>query len=257
MTFLGAADGRWSSGGTTARWAARTDVGRHRRVNEDSLVVAAPLFAVADGMGGHAAGDTASGFAVERLREAGMAEHADASAVAAALLAAAGDIDELSDRIGVDAGTTAAGVVLGDPATAFNVGDSRVYTSTGGRLAQVTVDHSLVQELVEAGELDPDEAESHPASNVVTRALGFHEDPRPDFVVLPREDTRILVCSDGLTKEVDARHLRLLLGAGLAPGVTAEALVDAALAAGGHDNVSVIVVDVAYDTSEAGSADRG
>lgn len=218
-----------------------------------------PLFAVADGMGGHAAGDRASALAVLRLAELG-GEHAVEGDVEGedgaqqrirqALTAAASDIDAISDEIGVDAGTTATGVVLvtaeGGPKLAvFNVGDSRVYRFRSGRLSQITKDHSVVQELVDAGEIDSAAAEYHPAANVITRALGFHERPQPDFGSVPAQPgLRLLICSDGLSKEVDAEHLRLLLGAELSAEVTASALVDAALAAGGRDNVSVIVLDV-------------
>ncbi|MBI5162017.1 MAG: serine/threonine-protein phosphatase [Micrococcales bacterium] len=223
-------------------------------------------------MGGHAAGDRASDLAVRRLArivddaegdaeddaegdEEGDEEddpRRDASAedrITRALTRAARDIDRLSEELGVDAGTTATGAMLegGEhpEAVVVNVGDSRVYRFEAGRLHQVTTDHSVVQELVDAGELDADAAEYHPAANIITRALGFHEAPRPDFVRLPAAaGLRLLLCSDGLTKEVDRRHLRLLLASGLSAEVTASALVDAALAAGGRDNVSVIVVDV-------------
>jgi PPM family protein phosphatase len=259
MTVLGETEGsaELSTGrGVAVRvaWAAVTDVGLHRSVNEDSLVAVPPVFAVADGMGGHAAGDLASARAVERL-----AEHATSDAAAGgwggeqlvqdALGAAADDIDQLSEEVG-SAGTTVTGAVLtdgddGPEFLVFNLGDSRVYSLRGNELRRETRDHSVVQEMVDAGMISEDQAESHPESNVITRALGFREDPHPDLTrVRAVPGTRLLVCSDGLTKEVDSAHLRLLLAAGLAPSVTAGALVDAALAAGGHDNVTVLVVDV-------------
>jgi PPM family protein phosphatase len=254
MTVLGDQQGSVeleARGGGTLRvtWAAATDVGHHRAVNEDSLVAAPPVFAVADGMGGHAAGDLASARAVERLAAHAHGGWGDEQLVAAALGEAADDIDELSEQVG-SAGTTVTGVVLtdgdeGPELLVFNLGDSRVYTLHGNELRRRTRDHSVVQEMVDAGLLTEDQAESHPESNVITRALGFREDPSPDITrVRAVAGTRVLVCSDGLTKEVDSVHLRLLLAAGLGPEVTASALVDAALAAGGHDNVTVLVVDV-------------
>ncbi|MEZ5189963.1 MAG: hypothetical protein R2717_03110 [Schumannella sp.] len=127
----------------------------------------------------------------------------------------------------------------------FNIGDSRVYALVGNELRRVTTDHSVVQELVDAGLLAAEDAEHHPESNVVTRALGFRDDPRPDVVLVPVvTGLRLMICSDGLTKELDDERIRLHLTAGLTPAETAGALVDAALAAGGRDNVTVAVVDV-------------
>jgi protein phosphatase len=127
----------------------------------------------------------------------------------------------------------------------FNIGDSRVYSIVGNDLVRVTTDHSVVQELVDAGIIDASEAESHPESNVITRALGFRDDPRPDVVMVPaRAGLRLLICSDGLTKELGDDRIRLHLAAGMPADETAGALIDAALAAGGRDNVTVAVVDV-------------
>lgn len=233
----------------TLAWAAVTDVGRRRQANEDSLVVQPPVFAVADGMGGHAAGDRASAAAVDRLSALAEREGVDRLVVGEALALAAHDIDDLAEHLPLGAGTTVTGAVLDvgdDPAfVVFNVGDSRVYSFLGNDLAQVTHDHSVVQELVDAGLISAADAETHPESNVVTRALGFREAPRPDFWRVPiRTGLRLLVCSDGLTKELPAERLRLHLAARLSAVETAGALVDAALAAGGRDNVTVIVIDV-------------
>lgn len=234
----------------TLAWAAVTDVGRRRAANEDSLVAQPPVFAVADGMGGHAAGDRASAAVASRL--AALAEHGDVdeAAIGEALVHAARDIDELAEELALGAGTTVTGAVLdisGEQPVfvVFNVGDSRVYRFEGNELTQVTHDHSVVQELIDQGMLSESAAESHPEANVVTRALGFREVPRPDYWTVPiRAGLRLLVCSDGLTKELGAARLRLHLAARLTAAETASALVDAALAAGGRDNVTVIVVDV-------------
>ncbi|MFT4029097.1 MAG: protein phosphatase 2C domain-containing protein [Protaetiibacter sp.] len=234
----------------TLAWAAVTDVGRRRQANEDSLIVEPPVFAVADGMGGHAAGDRASAAAVERLSELAGRGDVDEAVVRSALTLAAQDIDELAEDLPLGAGTTVTGAVLdvASPSPAFvvfNVGDSRVYSFLGSEFHQVTHDHSVVQELVDAGLLAAADAEGHPESNVVTRALGFREVPRPDYWTVPiRTGLRLLVCSDGLTKELDTERLRLHLAARLSATETAGALVDAALASGGRDNITVVVVDV-------------
>ncbi|MBN9141703.1 MAG: serine/threonine-protein phosphatase [Micrococcales bacterium] len=246
-------------------WAAVTDVGRRRQANEDSLIVRPPVFAVADGMGGHAAGDRASAAAVNRLSALADREEVDRTHVGEALTLAARDIDELAEHLPLGAGTTVTGAVLDlsadDPAfVVFNVGDSRVYSFLGNDLAQVTHDHSVVQELVDAGLLAAADAESHPESNVVTRALGFREVPRPDYWRVPiRAGLRLLICSDGLTKELPAERLRLHLAARLSAIETAGSLVDAALAAGGRDNVTVIVIDVleAPDRVEGSAYNEG
>ncbi|PZQ91812.1 MAG: serine/threonine-protein phosphatase [Leifsonia xyli] len=244
----------------TLAWAAVTDVGRRRQANEDSLVALPPVFAVADGMGGHAAGDLASAAAVDRLAELAGRDGVDHDVVREALVRAAHDIDELAEDLPLGAGTTVTGVVLDLDADepgflVFNVGDSRVYSFLGNELTQVTRDHSVVQELVDSGRLTAAEAEGHPESNVVTRALGFHEVPRPDYWIVPaRAGLRLLVCSDGLTKELDPERIRLHLAARLTAAETAGALVDAALASGGRDNVTVVVVDV-LDAPEPADSD--
>jgi protein phosphatase len=231
-------------------WAARSHVGHRRASNEDSVVVASPMFAVADGMGGHAAGDRASAAAVEHLRPRAGITFLDIETLESSLAAAADDIDTLAEGIPVGVGTTVTGAALmlidELPVFAvFNIGDSRVYSIVGNDLVRVTTDHSVVQELIDAGIIDAEEAETHPESNVITRALGFRDDPRPDVVMVPaRAGLRLLICSDGLTKEVGDERIRLHLAAGMPADETAGALIDAALAAGGRDNVTVAVVDV-------------
>jgi PPM family protein phosphatase len=237
-------------GAVVLTWAARSDVGHRRASNEDSVVVASPVFAVADGMGGHAAGDRASAAAVEHLQPRKGVKFLDIETLERSLADAAADIDTLAEDIPVGVGTTVTGAVLtlvdGAPVFAvFNIGDSRVYRFEGTELTRVTIDHSVVQELVDAGMIEAEDAESHPDSNVITRALGFRDDPRPDLVMVPaRAGLRLMICSDGLTKELADDRIRLHLAAGLSAEETAGALVDAALAAGGRDNVTVAVVDV-------------
>jgi protein phosphatase len=201
-------------------------------------------------MGGHSAGDLASAAVVERLAEIVSSDFMAPRTVERALERATADITSISGDSELGVGTTVTGAVMtlqdDDPYFAvFNIGDSRVYAFEGNELVQVTVDHSVVQEMVESGALTRAEAEHHPDSNIITRAVGFNAQPFADFWMLPaRTGLRLLVCSDGLTKEVTDDRLRLHLAAGLSPEETAGALVDAALAAGGRDNVTAIVVDV-------------
>ncbi|MCU1556096.1 MAG: Protein phosphatase [Microbacteriaceae bacterium] len=231
-------------------WGAATDIGRKRNHNEDSFLAKSPIFAVADGMGGHSAGDVASAAVVTRLAEAISADFTEADSIEQGLRAATVDISLAADEKELGVGTTVTGAALtlraGDPYwMVFNVGDSRVYMFEHNELTQISVDHSVVQELVDSGLIRAEDAESHPDSNVITRAVGFNAEPMPDYWMLPvRKGARLMLCSDGLTKELDRERIRLHLAAGLIPAETAQALVDAALAAGGRDNVTVIVIDV-------------
>lgn len=238
-------------GGTVAlAWAAATDTGRRRVANEDSFIARSPVFAVADGMGGHTAGDLASAAVVQRLSEVVTADFVPMRVIERALEAATDDITIISAESVLGVGTTVTGAVLtvedDRPHFAiFNIGDSRVYAFEHNELVQVTVDHSVVQELVDAGTLTRDEADHHPDSNVITRAVGFNARPVADFWMLPlHPGQRLLLCSDGLTKEVSDERIRLHLAAGLSATETAGALIDGALAAGGRDNITVVVIDV-------------
>ena len=246
-------------------WAGRSDVGRRRQVNEDSVLVRPPVFAVADGMGGHAAGDQASAAVVDRLgalKAQPSSGYLEPGRLDAALHAAADDIDDLAAHIPVGAGTTVTGAFLAlvdevPTFVVFNIGDSRVYLLEGGEFRRVTTDHSVVQEMVDAGLLSAADAENHPESNVITRAVGFREAPRPDLWPLPlTAGMRLLLCSDGLTKEVPDEDIHRHLAAGRSAAETADELMDAALAAGGRDNVTVVVIDVAAAAkSPRGDAD--
>ena len=226
---------------------AATSTGRVRRVNEDSYLVSPPLFAVADGMGGHDAGEVASAVAIDVLARYARGGPLSVDAVLAAL-------DEANRAvIGRDEanrmGTTVTGLAslvtpAGSQLMVFNVGDSRVYRLAGDQFGQLTVDHSEVQELVLAGAITPEQARTHPRRNIVTRALGSDFMVRPDHWLLPPlSGDRYLVCSDGLTGELTDEEILPLLRAGNQQQA-AEALVAAADEAGGHDNTTVIVVDV-------------
>jgi serine/threonine protein phosphatase PrpC len=239
----------------TLAWSALTDVGHRREVNEDSLVARSPIFAVADGMGGHSAGDVASNAVVTRLAEAadtaaGTGETITAEAINIALGLAVTDMKSGEGVTDLGTGTTVTGVALAivsdaPQLIAFNIGDSRVYQLTNGVLEQVTVDHSVVQELVDAGRITREEADVHPHGNVITRAVGFHEPPVPDYRILPLSPgQRILICSDGLTKELTAYGIRHFLMSNPSAADAVAALVTAALENGGRDNVTAIVLDI-------------
>jgi serine/threonine protein phosphatase PrpC len=231
-------------------WAAVTDVGRRRRANEDSHLARIPIFAVADGMGGHQSGDLASAAVVRRLDEGITADFVAPHLVESSLEVASRDIEKLAADSELGVGTTVTGAVLtligGQPHFAvFNIGDSRVYRLARNSLKQVTRDHSLVQEMVDNGSISKAQAAKHPDGNIITRAVGFRTPPTPDYWMVPMTTgSRLLICSDGLTNELDDKRIRLHLAAGLSTAETASALVDAALAGGGRDNVTVIVVDV-------------
>jgi serine/threonine protein phosphatase PrpC len=232
-------------------WAAQTDTGLVREQNEDSYLAASPVFAVADGMGGHAAGDQASAAITRRLAQLPPGDFAVVESVQNALRLAGSVIEQIGSRQnGAGAGTTATGIVLtlqsGTPYWAvFNIGDSRVYSLIEGQLSQLTVDHSAVQTMVDSGRLTAQQAENHPDRNIITRAVGFGSDPVPDLWFIPvSQGSRLLVCSDGLTKEVDFELIRMLLSEANDADDAAGLLLEAALAAGGRDNVTTVVVEV-------------
>lgn len=233
-----------------ARWGAATDRGCVRRHNEDSLLATPPFFLVADGMGGHDAGDVASAIVVEAfapyVEQAAVTE----TDVRAAVVGARRAIVEFFEPTGMSGGSTLTGVavsMVGDtPAlVVVNIGDSRTYRLSDGRLEQLSKDHSTVQELVDAGTLAPEDARTHPSRNVITRAISPTADSEPDVWSVPaRAGDRFLACSDGLTGEVSDEQIREILVLHEDPQVAASALVAAALAAEGRDNVTVVVVDV-------------
>jgi serine/threonine protein phosphatase PrpC len=240
----------------TLTWSFQSDRGNKRAVNEDSVVANPPLFAVADGMGGHSAGDIASAAVVTRLGDITGRAYLDADTIDEALESALADIDRVGDESLLGTGTTVTGVALtivDDEAqwAVFNIGDSRVYLFADQTLQQVTIDHSVVQEMVTAGLITREQADVHPDSNVITRAVGFHEKPVPDYSLIPVEPgQRILVCSDGLTKELTDHGIRHYLATTESAERAASELVAASLANGGRDNVTVLVLDVALAVDE-------
>jgi protein phosphatase len=229
---------------------AGTHPGLVRSANEDSMVTT-PLFAaVADGMGGHAAGEVASRLAVECIAELAAQPAPRPDDVVEAIARANHRILEqgATHRELAGMGTTLSGIGLVDVAgtpqwIVFNVGDSRVYRYADGTLAQLSVDHSEVAELLAAGQLSADEARDYPRRNVVTRSLGSDPPPRPDvWVFPPQPGERFLICSDGLTLELSDAQIAAVLEKYPDPPTAARELIEHALAAGGRDNVTAIVV---------------
>lgn len=241
-------------GGVRTSWGSATDRGRVREVNEDALLAYPPVFLVADGMGGHDAGDLASRIAVEEFAQLAGQPSASSDDVHACFTRTSTRIRAEFTR-GRQGGTTVAGVAVTEHDggwywLVFNVGDSRVYRWSEDTLTQVSVDHSVVQELIESGELTHLAARRHPERHVLTRALGTGEPPEPDYWLLPAGvDDRLLLCTDGLTRELADDEIADVLAAVDDPQEASALLVQHALERGGRDNVSAVVVDVATSTA--------
>lgn len=246
-------------------WGAATHVGMVRQQNEDAFVAQANVFAVADGMGGHNAGEVASALAVDGLRRAAATGFSAAEGLVAAINIANTTIHEasggLSEQRGM--GTTLTALVPlvaadGEPqrVVVANVGDSRIYLWRGGELKQVSADHSYVQELLSEGLITAAEARTHPRRNIVTRALGIEGDVNADSWVLPMVmGDRYVLCSDGLVDEVDDEEIAAILRASTNPQVAADHLVRVANDHGGRDNTTVVVVDIIDETTPDTSPD--
>jgi protein phosphatase len=235
--------------------AGRTDVGIVRSGNEDNylMIPDRAVFIVADGMGGHAAGEVASEMAVRIIADelgdtAGMDEVAASDRMRHAIRLANATIFERTltehDKRGM--GTTATTLVLGDRRYLIGqVGDSRAYLLRDGELVQLTKDHSYVQEQVDAGYLSPEDARSHPYSNVITRCVGANDDVVPDtYVGSHRPGDLFVLASDGLTGMIDDPHLHDLLLSSREPQDLVDALVAEANRVGGLDNITVIAVRI-------------
>ena len=232
--------------GAVTKFGSRTDVGSVREQNEDSLIVNPPLFVVADGMGGHAAVEVASEIAVNTIQELAP-DHADAEALGHAVEEANRDIINAAlageGREGMGTTVTAA-ILERDKLVIAQVGDSRAYLLHNGELTQLTRDHSLMANMIEAGQITPEEARFHPNRSVITRALGNDPDTLPDLYEINVEDgDRLLLCSDGLYSMLEDDEIAAVMRRVSDPQRCASTLVNGAIAAGGHDNITVIVAD--------------
>ncbi|HYU56422.1 MAG TPA: Stp1/IreP family PP2C-type Ser/Thr phosphatase, partial [Actinomycetota bacterium] len=229
---------------------AQSDVGRVRERNEDALLLHDPLYAVADGMGGHRAGEIAARTAVDTLRGEPLGDGAHAlaervrQANRAVLDTAAGD------RALEGMGTTLTAVLLaGDELRIAHVGDSRAYLLRGDAFTQITEDHTLVQRMVRQGRLTPAEAEVHPQRSILTQALGVDPAIEVDELSVPvLPGDRVLLCTDGLTGMLSQEEIEGTLRETPDPQAAADALVAAAVDAGGIDNVTVLVIDLLDDS---------
>lgn len=230
--------------------AGDTHVGRVRSRNEDAIFVGETVFVVADGMGGAAGGQVASSTAVESLAELDGSRFQDQREAEEAMRTAVEDANRAVRRTadgdpGLEGmGTTVTAVMVdGDDVYVGHVGDSRAYLLRDGQLRQLTHDHSLVQQLVDMGQLTEEEAANHPQAAAITRAVGLSLELDVDVdTVEPVAGDRLLLCSDGLTRVVDDDGIRECLAAHPEPGEAADALIDDSNERGGPDNISVVVL---------------
>jgi len=238
----------------TITYGAVTHVGQVRTSNEDSLLADNNVFMVADGMGGHNAGEVASLMAVEQLREAASGIIAETDLVQA--LESANEViyaESMTNHLHHGMGTTLAAMVVLENNTLVvaHVGDSRVYMWHEGALSRLSKDHSYVQELVDEGIVSIEEARTHPRRNIVTRALGIDADVEVEANTFPvTVGAWYVLCSDGLVDEISDADIAKVLERCTSPHEAAQALVDAANAAGGRDNITVIVVSTASPDAE-------
>jgi protein phosphatase len=238
-----------------AEAVARTDTGRQRRGNEDSSFARAPLFVVADGMGGAQAGEVASQLAVDVFGEGLPAEGSAEERLATRVREANRRIHELSRSEAEHAGmgTTLTAALLEDAALAVaHVGDSRAYLFRDGVLQRLTRDHSLVGELVEQGKLTEEQAEEHPQRSIITRALGPEPEVQVDTWSYPVQPGDVLLlCSDGLTSMIGEAVITRILAEAPGLGSAADELIDAANEAGGRDNITAVL----FRVEEVGDGD--
>lgn len=253
MTVDRMPDLRWSPSAdgtfTQMRYSAATDVGQVRSVNEDSFLAAPPVFVVADGMGGYERGDVASAIVVEEfesIRDCAAVEPSDLeSCISRARLR----IQDLATQKAAPGSTVLAAAYVEQSGRGYwaiaHEGDSRAYQWHDGNLARITKDHSIVQELVDEGQITEEEAQAHPERHIITRALGGSASSGPDFSLVPVEEgARLLLCSDGLTGELSEKSISRILADEVRSARAADLLVRRAVEAGGHDNITVVIVDV-------------
>ena len=233
----------------------RTDTGRQRRGNEDSSFARAPLFVVADGMGGAQAGEVASRLAVDTFAQGLPDDGGAEDRLATRVREANGVIYERahSEQDLAGMGTTLTAAYLEDTHVAIaHVGDSRAYLFRDGTLKRLTQDHSLVDELVREGKLTEEQAAEHPQRSIITRALGPEATVAVDTWRYPvRADDVLLLCSDGLTSMISEQRITQILGENPSLESAADRLIDAANAAGGRDNITVVL----FRVEDAGGAE--
>jgi serine/threonine protein phosphatase PrpC len=223
----------------------RTDLGRQRSVNEDSLVLSPPFFAVADGMGGARAGEVASAMAAgtfEGESDSGEPAEAQLSRILREANRRIYDLATTDDSHRGMGTTVTAAKVTGDEVSIGHVGDSRAYRLRDGELEQLTRDHSLVAELERSGQITPEAAEHHPQRSIITRALGPEPDVQVDtYTLAGRDGDLFLICSDGLTSMISDDELAAILRSADSLDDAAESLVRAANQSGGKDNITVVM----------------
>jgi serine/threonine protein phosphatase PrpC len=250
----------------TVTFGAVSDTGKLRNANEDSFLVGDHLLAVADGMGGHNAGEVASAMAVQLLHNsANQPIESPESFINlistindAIFTAATGTTEQRGMGTTLTAIAVAGSTSTDERVVVINVGDSRTYILRMGELRQVTIDHSYVQELVSEGVISADDARTHPRRNIVTRALGIDSSVIADSWTLPIVDRdRYMLCSDGLVDEISNEEILAILMQNADPQRAAECLLAAANDRGGRDNVTVIVVDVRTSDESVNSLNKG
>ncbi len=241
---------RFAAGGVTLAVGAVTDVGLKRKHNEDSILALPAIYVVADGMGGYEAGDQASQAVISAFEEVATGRDAmTLDLIRDALELADDGVAEVAEATSRGAGSTVAGIAIVEGASGaewviFHVGDSRVYRHLGATLQQVTIDHSLGQELYQAGRITAEELAIFPDRNVITRAIGAADAEADSWTLPVMNGERFLICSDGLSGEVPDELIRSTLAGGGDAGDLADTLVELAKRGGGKDNISVIIVEV-------------
>lgn len=240
---------------TTPTWGAASAPGPRHEHNEDAIAVGPDWFVVADGMGGHAAGDVASEVAAGTIANHPAPLGDDHAGLVAGVHAVVDDANRAVRRRAVQLGAPDMGCTVVAARTAVadgapvvvvaHVGDARCYRLAEGELRLVTRDHSHVQELIDAGRLTTEQAASHPLRSVVTRALGIEPEVRPDIAVFDDRPSRWLLCTDGLTSSLRPAEIGRTLAASADPQVAADRLVSLAIEGGARDDVTALVVDLA------------
>lgn len=237
-----------------------TDTGQVRPANEDAYFAGDSVFAVADGMGGHLAGEVASATALEPIRNLDGKVFQDAAEAVKSLREAVVQANDVVSRMAADEpsyrgmGTTLTATMLeGDRLHVAHVGDSRAYLLRNGAFSQLTDDHTLVQHLVDEGQITLEEAANHPQRSIITRAIGVSQEVEVDSMTLDLEPgDQVLLCSDGLTGVVEDEHIAEELARGETHDATVRRLIDRANEAGGPDNITIILLRASDSDPDAG-----